>query len=250
MKHKALMRGAAAWAIVSALLTLAFGAPAAVTFSASSGSRSACVAFDIDLSGNLRVALNNTSVADTLVPSEVLTAVFFNIAGNPTLTRLTGVLAPGSQVFYDPDGQPPGGVIGGEWAYRNGLSQYGANSGISSAGLGLFGPGDRFPGNDLAPPLSPDGIQYGLLSAGDNPTTQNGGLAGSGGLIRNAVIFTLGNLPLGFTLAQISNVTFQYGTGFDEPHLAVAVPEPSTFLAGALLLIPLVAQLRRRKPGV
>ena len=72
MKHKALRRGAAAWAIASALLTLAFGAQSAVTFSASSGSRSACVAFDIDLSGNLRVALNNTSAADTLgssVPS-------------------------------------------------------------------------------------------------------------------------------------------------------------------------------------
>jgi hypothetical protein len=117
--------------------------------------------------------------------------------------------------------QPAGGVVGGEWTYESGISYQGALQGISSSGLGIFGPGDRFPGANLAGPLDPDGLQYGLLSAGDNTATGNGGVLGSDGLIKNSVIFTLGSLPVTFDLfTGISNVVFQYGTALDEPHFS------------------------------
>ncbi|MBX3357493.1 MAG: hypothetical protein KF745_03605 [Phycisphaeraceae bacterium] len=197
------------------------------------------------ISGNaLIVTLTNTATSDVTVPSDVLTAVFWSMnIGASSLTRTSGLLAPGSTVFYDPDGQPAGGVIGGEWAYRSGLSFNGASFGISSTGIDLFGPGDLFPGPDLAPPTSPDGLQYGLLSAGDNTATGNGGITGSGGLIKNAVVFTLTGLPANFSLDSISNVLLQYGTDVSEPRIP-AVPAPGVL--GLLAAGGVMAARRRR----
>jgi len=78
-------------------------------------------------------------------------------------------VAPGSTVLWGTT--DPGNVVGGEWAYKTGLSTPSGvgTQGISSAGLNGFGAGDRFPGNDLNPPDSPNGVNYGMLSAGDNP---------------------------------------------------------------------------------
>lgn len=196
---------------------------------------------EFEVSANaLIVTITNTAMSDVEVPSDVLTGAFWSMdIGASSLTRTSGLLVAGSTVFYDADGQPAGGVIGGEWAYKSGLSYHGASYGISSSGLGLFGPGDVFPGPDLAPPPNPDGLNYGLLSAGDNSATGNGGVTGSGGLIKNAVVFTLTGLPGNFTLDSISNVYLQYGTDLSEPRLTT-VPEPGTVallgLAGLVLL--------------
>ncbi|OWY68872.1 hypothetical protein B7486_23530 [cyanobacterium TDX16] len=196
---------------------------------------------EFEVSANaLIVTITNTAKSDVEVPSDVLTGAYWSMdIGASSLTRTSGLLAPGSSVFYDLDGQPAGGVVGGEWAYKSGLSFNGAAYGISSSGLGLFGPGDLFPGPDLAPPPNPDGLNYGLLSAGDNAATGNGGITGSGGLIKNAVVFTLTGLPGNFTLDSISNVQLQYGTSLSEPRLTT-VPEPGTVtllgLAGLVLL--------------
>ena len=220
----------------------------AVTFSAASGSRAASVSFNL-VGGDLEVVLTNTSASDTLVPTDVLTAVFFDISGaDPTLSRTSAVLTAGSTVIYD--SAPAGGVVGGEWAYASGLSgaPLGADYGISSSGFGLFGPGDLFPGVDLEPPASPDGVQYGLVTAGDLASTGNGGITGSGGLIKNSVTFTLGSVPTGFSVSQIGNVSFQYGTGLDEPNIP-AIPEPETYamLLAGLGLMGFVARRRSRK---
>jgi hypothetical protein len=224
----------------------------AVPFTGSSGNLSASADFSI-VGGNLQVVLTNTASADVMNPAQVLTALFFNVAGNPALSRLAAVLTAGSSVFYDADGQPAGGVVGGEWAYKNGLSGApgSVNAGISSSGLGLFGAGDLFPGPGLQPPASPDGVQYGLLSAGDNTGSGNGGITGSGGLIKHSVTFTLGSLPGNFRLADISDVSFQYGTALTEPNVpgtclrdcgpgTHVVPEPSTWImlvTGTLCLL-------------
>jgi hypothetical protein len=129
-------------------------------------------------------------------------------------------------------------VVGGEWAYRNGLSGgstlNGANSGISSTGLNTFGPHDLFPGHNLQGPASPDGVQYGIVGPG-GLTNPNGGLQGQG-LIQNSVVFSLGGLPSTFNvLTDVSNVSFQYGTAFGEPSFPGqqrqprSGPEPASF---------------------
>ena len=239
-------------AAMAAVLLAGVSANAApMVFVGSSGNLSASASFDI-VGGQLQLTLVNTSAADVMNPAEVLTAIFFSLNGNPSLSSVSAVLGAGSSVVYDAQGQPAGGVVGGEWAYGNGLSgaPLGANSGISSSGFGtgFFGAA-TFPGADLESPAGVDGVQYGILSAGDNTATGNGGITGSGGLIKNSVVFTLGNLPAGFSLASISNVTFQYGTSLGEPN--VPVPEPTTMIAGALLLLPFAAStmrfMRRRK---
>ena len=206
-----------------------------VTFEESNGTRSASVTFDFEEPGHLVVTLTNTSLADVLGPSAVLTGVFFSIPGAPVLTPYYATLGLGSSVLFAPAGGE-GPDVGGEWAYRGGLTGApgDANQGISSSGLGLFGPGDRFPGSNLQGPDSPDGLQYGITSAGDDPTTGNSRVTGGdGALIQNSVVFELGAVAPGdgFDLSDISNVSFQYGT-------SLAVPEPGTLvLLGSGLII-------------
>ncbi|HEX8011558.1 MAG TPA: XDD4 family exosortase-dependent surface protein [Casimicrobiaceae bacterium] len=221
------------------------GSAQAVLISVSNGTLSASADFTV-VGGNLQVVLTNTSTSDVLVPADVLTAVFFDLNGVGALTPVSALLTAGSSVSYDPDGQPAGGVVGGEWAYGAGLvGSPGGSEGLSSSGFGLFGSAN-FPGANLAGPVAVDGPQYGLLSAGDNTGTGNvGGVTGSGGLILNSVTFTLSGLPAGFTTEDldITTVAFQYGTSLfpAEPCIGsctpTRIPEPSVpLLIGAALL--------------
>lgn len=234
---------------VCAAISLAGASQGSVVFSGTSGSLAASATFEVSGSGQLVVTLDNISTADVTVPAEVLTAVFFDITGPAmSFTRDSGVLAPGSSVFYDADGQPAGGVIGGEWAYKSGALNIGGPGsrayGISSTGINIFGPGDLFPGPDLEPPSSPDGPQYGLLSAGDNTATGNGGITGSGGMIKHAAVFSLGGAGANFDLSRIGNVYFFYGTALGEGGFGGSVPTPG---AVSLLGLAGVASVRRRR---
>lgn len=209
--------------------------------SISVGNRAASARFQVS-GTNLIVTLTNTSTADVTEPVYVLTGVFFDITGpTVTLSRTSAVLAAGSTVIGA--AQPAGGVVGGEWAYKSGLSgaPFGTHNGISSSGLGLFGPSDRFPGDNLSGPTDPDGLQYGITSAGDNPATHNGGADTE--LIKNSVVFTLAGVPEHFDPStRIVNVAFQYGTALTEPSYLVPAPAASGLLAFGVL----VARRRRR----
>jgi hypothetical protein len=232
------------------------GSAQAFTFTATSGSHAASADF-VQNGSNLQLTLTNTSTADVLDPTDVLTAVFFDIKNSPTLTPVSAVLANGSTVLFPdpsfaPSGTDPGGVVGGEWAYKNGLSGApgSAKQGVSSTGLNLFGPGDLFPGSNLQGPVSPDGIQYGITSAGDNPATGNTPVTGANALIKNSVVFTLSGMPEGCTTNDISNVWFQYGTALTDPSFPgdprTSVPEPGTWALLFAGLVTGVGFMRRR----
>ncbi|MFH0963025.1 MAG: XDD4 family exosortase-dependent surface protein [Planctomycetota bacterium] len=232
--------------LAAAVIFLGLALPAEavpITFTGSQGDLAASASFDINGSNQLVVTLTNTSIHDVLVPSDVLTALFFDIDGDPVLTRISATLAPGSVVIHGTT--DPGGVVGGEWAYKAGLSGApgGTSQGISSSGFDLFGPGDRFPGNDLDSPASPDGMNYGILSAGDNTATGNSPIL-SRPFIKNGVVFVLGGLPGGFSLSDIHNVWWQYGTDLSEPHF----PEPTTILllASSAVILGLRGVARRK----
>lgn len=229
-------------AVIAAAACAAPAAGGILTVDASLGDLAARAIFEAQ-GNNLVVTLANTSSADVLVPADILTCLFWDVVGNPlALTPVSAVLAPGSVVHFDPDGQPAGGVVGGEWDYRSGIvgAPGGATYGLGSSGLGIFGAAS-FPGPNLDGPESVNGLQYGLLSSGDDITTGNTPVTGGFALVKDSVVFTLSGLPDGFDPeASIRNVWFQYGTSLSEP----SFPAPGA--AGAFMVgFALLARRRR-----
>ncbi len=188
----------------------------------------AALSADVNLSvvnGDLQIVLTNTSPDDVLIPTQVLTAVFFDLAGSPTLSPISALLN-GSTVYFGPNGGPTG--VGGEWAYGTDVSAFGTTFGygLSSAGLGIFGNSDFLVGSNLVDPVAVNGLGYGITSAGDNLLTGNKEVTGNVPLIKNSVTFLLSGLTDFTEVPDISNIRFVYGTSLSEQ----PVPEPGTFL--------------------
>ncbi len=208
-----------------------------ITFTGSSGNLSASALFD--LTGNtLTITLTNTSLADVLVPTDVLTGLFFDTNPAHTLTPVSASLN-GSTVYY-------GSLtdVGDGWGYGAGVSAHEENSAISASGA-VNGLGhSNFSSNNNAL----QGLDYGILSAGDNTATDNGGIHGP--LIKNSVQFAL-TAGSGFSLSDLgNNVVFQYGTALTDPNFPndpTSVPEPSVLLLLGAGLIGLGAFRRRFK---
>lgn len=203
-------------AVAAALLSLpAFAAP--VVFTGVLGGLGAAVSFDISGS-NLLVTLTNTGTADPIAPGNILTGVIFSLPGNLLLTRVSAAICPTCSVKGNGGLTDPGGVVGGEWAYTNALAgSFIGQQSIYSSGY-FSGVGFLFAGTNLQGPASVDGVQYGITTLNDGTGNDNGGLTGEG-LIVNATNFVLSGLPNGFSLGSIGGVSFQYGTGLDEPNI-------------------------------
>lgn len=202
-----------------------------VTFTGSSGLLSASVTFVVS-NTTLKVSLVNTSVGDPVGPADILSAVLWDMTGNPELGKVSANSCPNCTIKYAPQQTTSygasGGDVGGEWGYLagdlgGGVTQH---EGLSSMGAGNFGVGTRFNTTNLQDPDALDGIEYGIAPITDTTANDNGGLKGSSPqyLVVNQVDFVL-SLPVGYS-GTISNVRFQYGTAFDEPHFSA--PEASS----------------------
>ena len=231
------------------------GTAGAAVFSFSDGTRAAQAEFVV-IGNDLVVTLTNTSTFNTSVPNELLTAVFFDLSGSPSLTPVSAILNAGSVVQFGVT--PLDGNVGGEWAYSqsaSALAPGGANYGIGTAGFGIFGPMDMFPGDDLNPPgAGVDGMDYALLSAGNILGSGNAPVTGGFPLIDNSVIFSLNGLPVGFNAdTDVLNVWFQYGTDLNDPSFpgngngnGYVIPEPLTMSALLLGMSGIAGYMRRR----
>src|SRR5262245_21037703 len=128
-----------------ALLVLGSSAQAApLSLTLTQGTLSATVTFTV-VGGNLQVVLTNSSANDTLVPADVLTGVYRDVAGNPNLSALSADVTAGSSIVaYNDPVLGAGSDVRAEWAYKDGggtttslgggLSQ---EFGLSAAGLGV-----------------------------------------------------------------------------------------------------------------
>jgi hypothetical protein len=167
--------------------------------------------------GQLNIVLTDTgTVGDN---GHVLTALFFDVAGNPTFSNNSLGFSPGSAYVNGTSTDTPDQ----HWAYKAGISgvnPFGANYGFSTAGLNVFGPGDAFK-SGATDPANPviDGADFGLVGA----FTPSNGLGKP--LIQDGVVVDLSEASAA-TSFTISNVNFQFGTAFGE----TTIPTPPAAL--------------------
>lgn len=165
-----------------------------------------------DITGNdLKITLQNTGAAATQ-PADVLTILYFSINGTPTLKPVSATLGTGSSLINS--GTDPGS-LGGNWQYMNTSGPGGATAGISTTGIGQFGPSGNFGGTTA----HLGGVTFGLvngLGAG-----ANGGMNHT--LVNDTIVFDL-TLPTGFDVTSITDVGFQYGTAANEPFVPSGPP--------------------------
>lgn len=247
----------AAIASVVALTTISATTQATpITFIGSGtgpGSVPVAASATFDISGDtLTIALQNTALPNNGqdVPGSTLSGLFWDFTGNPTLTPVSATIPTGSSIIQGNTCSTGSCAnltdVGGEWGYgttvTGGSIPNGADRGIASSGylktglpgnIGNFNNGAA--GSDLDNPNSLNGINFGIISAavGFNP---NGGLSGEP-LIQDTVVFILSGVS-GLTIADISNVSFQYGTALTELNIEGNSPPPCTTCLGGGNPIP------------
>jgi hypothetical protein len=238
------------WALAVLLLIVTL-APSAradqVTIVGSSGNLAASAAFNF--SGNvLTITLTNTATVVSSVPSMLLSGVLFTLTGNPTLTPVSATASSIVQANMCNAGTCTGTNVnvGGEFSYaRNGaVQEIAANGWISSNGNA-----GNFNGPDLDNPAALNGMNFGIVTANFNPGDGNPAMD-SEPFVRNAVTFVLNGVS-GLSSANLSNVSFQYGTSRSDPNFPGScrdcggngeIPEPAS-----IVLLGSIAALTLRK---
>jgi hypothetical protein len=173
---------------------------------------------DFNLTGStLTVVLTNTSTTPlSAVPASqasVLTELLFNA---PTLA--SGLPGPAGSAALTAGSTLAGAAstetVGQNW-------QYIAGSGVATTGLNGFGPSGNLCGTSGCGVMV-DGSGFGLVPVGSTLTPD--GLPGNT-YVEDSATYTL-TLPTGspFTLADITSVSFVYGTGADDETTITCVP--------------------------
>jgi hypothetical protein len=205
-----------------------------ITFTDPNGLYTYSGTVDFSQSGSiLTVVLTNDAEDAANFRRRVLTGVFWDLAGDPNVTKNSAAYTAGSVQI---NGGDSAANIGKHWGFKQGLgaNQWGnANYGISAVGLGFFGPPNAF-----IPGTPQQGVDYGLVPTAGSSVPEP--------LVKDSMTFKL-NLPGSFTLTEdsISNVWFQYGSNVDEYFFNV--PEPGSMIALALGAIGLASRKRRKK---
>ena len=218
--------------------------PPSQTFSLSNGLQSASAVFTFT-SGSLDIVLTNTMTTND--GPNWLTGLFFDIGG-PTSPILapTGAPVDGSLVFFL-DGSGPLDFTffgpGKLWAFRQGVPDgefpQDAAYGLGAAGLDVFGMKDILESGGPSP--QPGGSDGGIVPSFDGVTVPPGHFGRP--FAFGSLTFHF-DLPGGFNIADASveNVSFVFGTGFDE--VVLIIPLPAALPMG-LLGLGCVVVLRR-----
>ena len=149
---------------LAVMLAMAGAANASITVNDTSGGHNSTAVFTIS-GTNLQISLTNNDTA-CQVPTDVLTALFFSITGDPSLTLSSAIAEQLITMTNNPATVHTGASnanITAFWDYENNLNlaQFpGANMGTGGAGLGVFG----------GPTI--DGLDYTIV--GDVVTGANG----------------------------------------------------------------------------
>jgi hypothetical protein len=200
---------------------------------------------------------SNTGTFAPANANDILAGIFFTINGDPELTPESADVASGSSVV---DHRLPLGFdddVGSQWAYRNDLvgTPNGTDEGISSESSKSFNTKDLSSNKKIKGFGSFSGVSFGITTLADLGSHTRSNLKNQA-VIQNSVVFTFSGLPSNFSLSDISDVTFQYGTSIKAPDLvgelmANNVAEPPTIALVALSLLGAFGVMRRgvvRKP--
>ncbi len=194
----------------------------------------------------LTLVLTNTSTFGQYQNPDVLSGLFFNISGSPALT---GVSATASGLV-DPATAGPQDVSHA-WAFEQSASGYTGGAatlqqtryGVAAAGFSSLSPSFGKSGFGSGKADNTQGLDYSIVGPDFRSIKGNG----AGTLVEDSVTFLFSGLPQSFSLSDISDVVFAYGTAPDYTVAAAsttgtsmssaAVPEPASL---ALLLPGLI----------
>ena len=207
----------------------------------------------------LMVNLATVSSADITDPGQILQAVYWDMASGVSLSLVSAIadqkctFTGGGASTCSSNAIPT--VGNGNNGSQLANYKYNGNTpatpvgsrGIGSAGLGNFG--------------GTDGMDWGILSAGDNLSTYSGGMVNGSPFAKNSVTFTLNMTKNGSTYSpshgvgdlSINNILFNYGTSTHILNSGVpptSLPEPATLGLFPLAIGFMLMSLRnRRKAG-
>lgn len=229
------------------ILTVSSCFGASVTYLQQAGTQNASATFTLLGDGSLQVTVSNTSLTAAASANDVLTAFYFSVNPEVSLSPLSAMLANPAGLLNCATCPANTTNISGEWAYANNLAGViaGQNVNIASAatqGTLLTSTNSMFGGPNLSGSANAGGIDFGLVSSF---TTSTGAAAITGSpLVSNQVIFNF-MAPSNFNLSLIGTVGFLYGNNSYSFMATADAPEPATYLLIGSALIGL-GMLRRR----